>query len=119
MEAREQWKQSGWIKDVHQEAEAARARAAEWSRKHCHLEEEGAEAGTSVEHCKRCSTKGKSVCGTSSPCCCFGVGLVCVHKLNAECHECHAWRTKCEYPGNTHVAPGSPPNDPPSFFVPP
>src|SRR5260221_10279861 len=64
MEAHEQWKQGEWIKDAHQEAEAARARAAaekecreaeERSRKCCHLEEEEVEAGTSV-------------CGTLSPC---------------------------------------------------
>src|SRR5258708_23814 len=77
MEAHKRWKQSEWIKDARQEAEAARARAvaekerreaAEWSRK-CHrLEEEGVEAGMSIKHCKRCSTKGKSVCGTLSPC---------------------------------------------------
>ena len=77
MEAHEQWKQDERIKDAHQEAEAARARAAakkecreaaEQSRKCRCLEEEEAEAGTSVKHCKRCSTKGKSVCGTSSLC---------------------------------------------------
>ncbi len=64
MEVHEQWKQGEWIKDVHQEAEAARARAAaekecreaeEQSRKCCRLEEEEVEAGTSV-------------CGTLSPC---------------------------------------------------
>src|SRR5258708_22572658 len=77
MEVCEQWKQSEQIKDVCQEAEAARARAvaekerreaAEWSRKHHHLEEEEAEAATSIQHCPQCSAKGKSVCGTSSPC---------------------------------------------------
>src|SRR5258707_7375475 len=77
MEAREWWKQSEQIEDARWEAEAARARAAaekehreaaEQSRKHCHLKEEGAEAGMSIEHCKQCSTKGKSVCGTLSPC---------------------------------------------------
>src|SRR5258707_1360316 len=61
MEACEWWKQSEQIEDVRREAEAARARAAakkerreaaEWSRKHRCLEEEGAEAGTSVKHCK-------------------------------------------------------------------
>src|SRR6266436_9824407 len=66
MEVHKQWKQSEQIEDAHQEAEAARARAAakkecreaaEQSRKHCRLEEEGAEAGTSVKHCKRCSAK--------------------------------------------------------------
>jgi len=60
MEVHEQWKQSEQIEDMHQEAEAARARAAakkecreaaEQSRKCHHLKEE-AEAGTSVEHCK-------------------------------------------------------------------
>ncbi len=45
MEAGEWWKQSEQIEDVHWEA-------AERSRKHCHLEEEEAEAGMSVEHCK-------------------------------------------------------------------
>jgi len=72
MEACEQWKQGERIEDTHQEAEAVakkeRREAAEQSRKHCCLEEEGAEAGMSIEHCKRCSTKGKSVCGTLSPC---------------------------------------------------
>ena len=77
MEAHEQWKQSEQIEDACQEAEAARARAvaekecreaAEQSRKCRRLEEEGVEAGTSVEHCKQCSAKGKSFCGTSSPC---------------------------------------------------
>src|SRR5258708_38175627 len=61
MEVHKQWKQSERIKDARWEAEAARARAAakkerreaaEQSRKCCHLEEEGAEAGMSVEHCK-------------------------------------------------------------------
>src|SRR5258706_6224034 len=37
----------------------------------------------------------------------FGVGLVCVRKLNALCNECHAWRMKCEYPGKTNVRVGS------------
>ena len=77
MEVHKQWKQGEWIKDACWEAEAARARAAaekecreaaERSRKGHHLEEEEAEAGTSVKHCKQCSAKGKSVCGTSSPC---------------------------------------------------
>src|SRR6266436_6077946 len=77
MEACEQWKQSEQIEDACREAEAARARAvaekehreaAEQSRKCCCLKEEGAEAGTSIECCKRCSAKGKSVCGTSSLC---------------------------------------------------
>src|SRR5260221_151579 len=77
MEVHKQWKQSEQIEDMCWEAEAARARAAaekecreaaEWSRKHCCLEEEEVEAGTSIEHCKRCSAKGKSVCGTLSPC---------------------------------------------------
>ncbi len=77
MEAHKQWKQGEWIEDVCQEAEAARAcavaekecrEAAERSRK-CHrLEEVEAEAGTSIECCKRCAAKGKSVCGISSPC---------------------------------------------------
>ena len=61
MEACKQWKQSEQIEDVHWEAEAARARAAaekecreaaEWSRKRCRLEEEGVEAGMSIECCK-------------------------------------------------------------------
>src|SRR5258705_11035003 len=52
MEACEQWKQGEWIEDMRQEAEAARAQAAakkecreaaEWSRKHRHLEEGEAE----------------------------------------------------------------------------
>src|SRR5258708_32773981 len=55
MEARKWWKQGERIEDKHQEAEAARARAAaekecreaaEWSRKRHHLEEGEAEAGT-------------------------------------------------------------------------
>src|SRR5258708_1314266 len=61
MEARKWWKQGEWIKDMRQEAEAARAwaaaekerrEAAEWSRKCCRLEEGEVEAGTSVECCK-------------------------------------------------------------------
>src|SRR5258707_571034 len=61
MEAHKWWKQGEQIKDACQEA-------AEWSRKcHC-LKEEEAEAGTSIKHCKQCSAKGKSVCGTSSLC---------------------------------------------------
>ncbi len=77
MEACKWWKQGEWIEDACQEAEAARARAVaekecreaeEWSRKHCHLKEEEAEASTSIEHCKQCNTKGTSVCGTLSPC---------------------------------------------------
>src|SRR5258708_1575347 len=77
MEAHERWKQGEQIEDAHREAEAARARAvaekerreaAEWTRKHRRLEEGEAEAGTSIERCKRCAAKGKSVCGLSSPC---------------------------------------------------
>src|SRR5258708_659105 len=70
MEVRERWKQSERIEDAHQEAVADKEHreAAEWSRKHRHLKEEGAEAGASIKHCKRCSAKGKSVCGTSSLC---------------------------------------------------
>src|SRR5258707_13458275 len=72
MEARKQWKQGEWIEDMCWEAEAARAwavaekehrEAAEQSRKHCHLKEGEAEASMSVECCKRCAAKGKSVCG--------------------------------------------------------
>src|SRR5260221_7046666 len=37
----------------------------------------------------------------------FGIGLVCVRKLNALCDECRAWRMKCEYPGKTNVGAGS------------
>src|SRR5260221_13367230 len=37
----------------------------------------------------------------------FGVGLMCVHKPNASCNECRAWRTKCEYPGKTNIRVGS------------
>ena len=37
----------------------------------------------------------------------FGIGLVCVRKLNASCDECCAQRTKCEYPGKTNVGVGS------------
>ena len=37
----------------------------------------------------------------------FGVGLMCVCKLNASCDECHAWRMKCEYPGKTSIGVGS------------
>src|SRR5258708_1304889 len=77
MEVRERWKQGERIKDMHREAEAARAHAAaekecreaaERTRKRCRLEEGEAEASTSVERCKRCAAKGKSVCGLSSPC---------------------------------------------------
>src|SRR5260370_26760728 len=77
MEACERWKQGERIEDTRQEAEAARAcaaaekerrEAAERTRKHRRLEEGEAEAGTSVECCKRCAAKGKSVCGLSSPC---------------------------------------------------
>src|SRR5258707_5859631 len=73
MEVHEQWKQSEQIEDTRQEAEAAKARAAdekehreaaERSRKWCHIEEEGAEAGTFVENLKGSSAKGMSVCGT-------------------------------------------------------
>src|SRR5258705_13925650 len=77
MEACEQWKQGEWIKDARQEAEAARARAAaekerreaaERTRKRHRLEEGEAEASMSIECCKRCAAKGKSVCGLSSLC---------------------------------------------------
>src|SRR5258708_1497523 len=77
MEAREQWRQGERIEGTRWEPEAARAHAAaekehreaaERTRKHRQLEEGEAEAGTSVEHCKRCAAKGKSVCGLSSPC---------------------------------------------------
>src|SRR5258708_6875365 len=37
----------------------------------------------------------------------LGVGLVCIHKLNASCDECCARRTKCKYPGKTNVGAGS------------
>src|SRR5260221_2228882 len=37
----------------------------------------------------------------------FGIGLMCVQKLNASCDKCRAWRTKCEYPGKTNVGAGS------------
>src|SRR5258707_7051690 len=72
MEACERWKQGEQIKDACREAEAARAHAvaekerreaAEQTRKCCRLKEGEAEAGTSVERCKRCAMKGKSVCG--------------------------------------------------------
>src|SRR6266436_6723704 len=72
MEVREQWKQGEQIEDVHWEAEAARARAAaekecreaaERTRKRRRLKEGEAEASTSIECCKRCAAKGKSVCG--------------------------------------------------------
>ncbi len=78
VEACEWWKQGEQIKDVCQEAEAARAKAVakkdhreaeEWSRKHhCLEEEEEAEAGMSTEHCKQCIMKGKFACRASSPC---------------------------------------------------
>src|SRR5258708_26872909 len=72
MEAREQWKQGEQIKDARWEAEAAAKKecreAAERSRKHRRLKEGEAEASTSVKRCKRCATKGKSVCGISSLC---------------------------------------------------
>src|SRR5260221_3232409 len=77
MEARERWKQGEQIEDTCREAEAARAHAAakkecreaaERTRKCCRLEEGEAEAGMSVECCKRCATNGKSVCGLLSPC---------------------------------------------------
>src|SRR5258708_32217723 len=77
MEAQERWKQGEQIEDMRWEAEADRAcaaaekecrEAAEQTRKCRRLEEGEAEAGTSIEHCKRCAAKGKSVCGLSSPC---------------------------------------------------
>src|SRR5258708_17228695 len=37
----------------------------------------------------------------------FGIGLVCVHKVNALCDECRAERTKCKYPGKTNGGAGS------------
>ena len=37
----------------------------------------------------------------------FGIGLMCVCKLNALCDECCTRRTKCEYPGKTNVGVGS------------
>src|SRR5260221_8080390 len=37
----------------------------------------------------------------------FGVGLMCVCKLNALCDECCTWRTKCKYPGKTSIRAGS------------
>src|SRR5258708_17289715 len=74
MEAWKQWKQGERIEDMRREAEAARARAAaekecreaaEWTRKRHRLEEGEAEAGMSVECCKRWGVKGKSGCGLS------------------------------------------------------
>ncbi len=65
----EQWKQHKQIEDPHQEAKAARVRAAakkehreavEWTRKHPHIEEEEAEAGPSIECSKHCILKGTS-----------------------------------------------------------
>src|SRR5258708_3626801 len=116
MEAHEWWKQGERIEDACREAEAARARAAaekerreaaEQTRKRCRLEEGEAEAGTSVECCKRCAVKGKSVCGLFVSVLIFGVGLVCVCKPNASCDECRARRTKCKYPGKTSIGAGS------------
>ncbi len=37
----------------------------------------------------------------------FGVGLVCVHKLNASCDECCKQKMKCEYAGKTSIGVGS------------
>ena len=37
----------------------------------------------------------------------FGIGLMCVCKLNASCNECCAQRMKCEYPGKTSIRVGS------------
>src|SRR6266436_2225893 len=37
----------------------------------------------------------------------FGVGLMCVRKLNASCNKGHTRRMKCEYPGKTNVGAGS------------
>src|SRR5260221_4517935 len=77
MEACKRWKQGERIEDTRREAEAARARAAaekecreaaEQTRKCRQLEEGEAEASMSIECCKRCAAKGKSVCGLSSPC---------------------------------------------------
>ena len=49
----------------------------------------------------------------------FGIGLVCVRKPNASCDECHARRTKCEYPGKTNIGAGSPTKGRPVIVVPP
>src|SRR5258708_1234796 len=76
MEVRERWKQGERIEDARREAEAARAcavaekerrEAAERTRKRRRLEEGEVEASMSIECCKRCAAKGKSVCGLSSP----------------------------------------------------
>ena len=37
----------------------------------------------------------------------FGIGLMCVCKLNASCNECRTWRMKCKYPGKTSIGVGS------------
>src|SRR5258708_3096918 len=37
----------------------------------------------------------------------LGIGLVCVHKPNALCDECHDWKMKCKYPGKTSIGVGS------------
>src|SRR5258707_10585977 len=37
----------------------------------------------------------------------FGIGLMCVCKLNASCNKCCTQRMKCEYPGKTNVGVGS------------
>ncbi len=36
-----------------------------------------------------------------------GVGLVCIHKLNASCNACHDQKMKCEYPGKSGIRMGS------------
>ena len=36
-----------------------------------------------------------------------GIGLVCIHKLNALCDACHDWKMKCKYPGKSGIRVGS------------
>ena len=36
-----------------------------------------------------------------------GIGLMCIHKLNALCNACHDQKMKCKYPGKSGVGAGS------------
>src|SRR5258708_36825603 len=48
----------------------------------------------------------------------FGVGLMCVHKPDASCGECHKQKTKCEYPGKTSIRVGLPTKGQPVVMYP-
>ncbi len=62
--------------------------------------------------------KGTSACEGFIPVLILGIGLACVHKLNASCDECCEWKMKCEYPGKTGIIMGSLTKSQPIIIIP-